>query len=189
MRSGVSAVTGNAHAVLSPVPPSNRDATGAQLARSESQGLFAESRTYRLACASSWWCSSSGARRQAVRRHRRRSHGATSPACWSSRVLPEPGLALLLAFSDRCALVCTRMADPLTAPLSSGRWASLTVPADGARHVAIRSTGAGSRCARDGVTVVTGTVRASTHATDVGVAVLNFPALARLVGLLKVEPL
>ena len=34
------------------------------------------------------------------------------------------------------------------APLSSGRWASLTVPVHGARDVAIRSTGAGSRCAR-----------------------------------------
>jgi len=45
-----------------------------------------------------------------------------------------------------------------SAPRSSGRWASLRVPVDGARQVAIRSTGAGSRCARDGVTVATGTV-------------------------------
>jgi hypothetical protein len=40
---------------------------------------------------------------------------------------------------------------------SSGRWASVTVPVDGARPVAIRSTGARSRCALEGVTVVTGT--------------------------------
>ncbi len=37
----------------------------------------------------------------------------------------------------------------------------MTVPVDGARHVAIRSTGAGSLRARDGVTVVTGTVTGS----------------------------
>jgi hypothetical protein len=37
----------------------------------------------------------------------------------------------------------------------------MRVPVDGARHVAIRSTGAGSRCARDGVTVVTGAVTGS----------------------------
>jgi len=36
-----------------------------------------------------------------------------------------------------------------------------TAPVDGARDVAIRSSGAGSRCARDGVTVVTGTVTGS----------------------------
>ena len=50
-----------------------------------------------------------------------------------------------------------------SATLCSGRWASLTVPVDGARQVAIRSTGAGSRCARDGVTVV-GTVTGSGRA-------------------------
>jgi hypothetical protein len=37
----------------------------------------------------------------------------------------------------------------------------LTVPVDGARHVAIRFGDAGSRRARDGVTVVTGTVTGS----------------------------
>jgi len=34
---------------------------------------------------------------------------------------------------------------------------------DGARHVAIRSTGAGSRCAHDGMTVLTGTVSERTR--------------------------
>jgi len=53
------------------------------------------------------------------------------------------------------------------ASLSSGRWASVTVPVDGARHVAIRSTGAGSRCARDGMTVVTGTVSERTRTLTV----------------------
>ena len=53
-----------------------------------------------------------------------------------------------------------------SAPLSSGRWASLTVPLDDARHVAIRSTEAGSRCARDGVTAVTGTVTGSGRAFE-----------------------
>jgi hypothetical protein len=47
------------------------------------------------------------------------------------------------------------------ARFSSGRWASLTVLVDGARHVAIRSSDAGSQRARDGVTVVTGTVTGS----------------------------
>jgi hypothetical protein len=51
-----------------------------------------------------------------------------------------------------------------SAPLPSGRWASLTVSVDGARHVAIRSTGAGSPCPRDGVTAVTGTVTGSGRA-------------------------
>jgi hypothetical protein len=45
-----------------------------------------------------------------------------------------------------------------SAPPSSGRWASLTVPVDDARQVAIRSSDAGSRCARTGVTAVTGIV-------------------------------
>jgi len=36
-----------------------------------------------------------------------------------------------------------------SAPLCSGRWASVTVSVDDARQVAIRSTGAGSRCTRD----------------------------------------
>jgi len=37
----------------------------------------------------------------------------------------------------------------------------MTVSVDGARYVAIRSTDAGSECARDGVTVGTGTVTGS----------------------------
>ncbi len=39
--------------------------------------------------------------------------------------------------------------------------ASVTAPVDGARNVAIRSSDAGSRCARDGVTAVPGIVTGS----------------------------
>jgi hypothetical protein len=89
---------------------------------------------------------------------RRRS---TPRSCHGSRPRHNPAVAL-------CGEVRRRAARPRAVEcgkraFSSCRWAALTVPVDGARQVAIPSTGAGSHWARDGMAAVAGTVTERTR--------------------------